>query len=162
MCLVSGCVTEYEPDTTREDPILDFYMPRSTEAVYLYNYSGFFSGKRDSLFNATYLGVDQGLKSVDTLSPIHRISFKATDRETLTDIELYVSDSMIVEYGHDATSASERFILMQGKLKAGHGWKAAFNFQASPDVRVSYLARVMEYFPQMEVSETIYKGFAGR
>lgn len=155
--VLSGCVNESEPDLTREDSVLDFYMPRSTETQYLYKYSGFFSGKRDSTYNVTYVGVDQSLKSVDSMSPIHRISVKATDREVINDVEFFVTDTMIVEYGPNASSASERFVVLHGKLKAGTGWKAAFNYEATPEIRVSYLARVIEYFPQMEVKGIVYK-----
>jgi hypothetical protein len=152
---ISGCVAEPEATTGREDDILDYYMPRNTEHRYLYSYKGWSSGKRDSLFHVDYRGIAtlQSVTPMDGHTPIHQYTVSSTDGLRKVDIDLYVSDSVVIEYGRDCTTAAERFIPLKGKLRKGAGWQAAQAYQASSNSQISFLARVVEHYDQISVGE---------
>jgi hypothetical protein len=154
---INGCVSEPEiPAGEREDAILDFYMPRTTEKRYVYEYTGFYSGKRDSVFNVDYRGDFQNVRSVDGHSPIHQFTVKSLDGKQGVDIDLYVSDSVVVEYGEDCTLRTQRFVPLHGKLMLGHHWQAAQGYNATESYQISFLAEVVEHYAELEVSGVKY------
>jgi hypothetical protein len=150
---ISGCVAEPDTTTGREDDILDYYMPRNTEHRYLYSYKGWSSGKKDSLFNVDYRGFAQDITPMDGHTPIHQYTVSSVDGLRKVDIDLYVSDSVVIEYGQDCTTSAERFIPLKGKLRKGAGWQAAQAYQASSNSEISFLARVVEHYDQISVGE---------
>ncbi len=152
---INGCVADAEPEIKRDDAILDYYMPRNTENRYLYNYSGRSSGKRDSLFNVDYLGKPNApVLTIDGYASIHQYTVSSTDGLRSVDIDLYVSDSVVVEYGTDCTSAAERFIPLKGRLKKGNTWQAAHAYQAN-DYQISFRALVIDHFEEITVADSV-------
>jgi hypothetical protein len=154
---VSGCVSEPDPAADREDDILDYYMPRTTEYRYLYSYSGFSSGKHDSLFHVDYRGIAplQNSTPTDGHTPIHQYTVSSTDGSQTVDIDLYVSDSAVIEYGRDCSVTDERFIPLTGKLRQGNGWRAAQNYKANADFRISFLANVVAHYDQIIIADSV-------
>jgi hypothetical protein len=151
---ISSCVAEPETTTGREDDILDYYMPRNTEHRYLYSYRGWSSGKKDSLFHVDYRGFAQDITPLDGHTPIHQYTVSSTDGLCKVDIDLYVSDSVVIEYGRDCTTAAERFIPLKGKLRKGAGWQAAQAYQASSNSQISFLASVVDHFDQIRIADS--------
>ena len=153
---LNGCVAESEPTNDREDAILNYYMPRSTEYRYLYEYSGFFSGKRDSLFHVDYLGwANAQTLSTDGYAPVHQYNVSSIDGERSVEIDLYVSDSVVVEYGRDCSVSDERFIPLSGKLRVGNRWTAAQGYKPAPGYSMSFLAEVKAHFDQLMVADSV-------
>lgn len=151
---LNGCVSEPDETTSgRTDDILSYYMPRTTEFKYLYQYSGFFSGKRDSLFNVDYLGrtaVQPG-RSIDGHWPIEQYTVSSIDGLRSVVVDLYVSDSIVVDYGTDCSTNAERFLPLKGKLRVGNHWTAANNFKATDNYNISFLATVVAHYDKMTV-----------
>lgn len=157
--LAAGCVAENgDPaDGNRADRILDYYMPRNTELRYVYNYYGYFSGKGDSTFIVDYRGISSSIDrvSTDTLAPIHQFSVSSADEKHRTDFDLYVSDSMIVEYGRDCSVQDERFVPLSSKLVIGEQWRAAQGYKAGKGYTVSFIATVAAHYKSLEVARGV-------
>lgn len=154
---ITGCVTEPEPENKREDDILAYYMPRSTEYRYLYKYSGYFSGKRDSLFHVDYLGrtTNQEGVAIDRHTPIEQFTVSSIDGRRSVNIDLFVSDSLVVEYGKDCTVSDERFVPLSGKLRVGNGWVAAQGYKPAAGYNISFLAEVKAHYDQIMVADSV-------
>lgn len=148
---INGCVSEPDPAQDREDAILDYYMPRTTEKRYVYEYTGYYSGKRDSVFHVDYRGDFQDVRSIDGHSPIHQFTVKSLDLKETVDIDLYVSDSVVVEYGEDCTVTAQRFVPLRGTLKRGNQWQAAQGYKANDSYQISFIARVESHYAELEV-----------
>jgi hypothetical protein len=154
--VLGGCVAEPDLSDEREDAILEYYMPRSTEYRYLYEYSGFFSGKRDSLFYVDYLGrANAQTLSTDGYAPVHQYNVSSIDGERSVEIDLYVSDSVVVEYGRDCSVADERFIPLSGTLRVGNRWTAAQGYKPAPGYSMSFLAEVKAHYDQIMVADSV-------
>jgi hypothetical protein len=153
---LNGCVSEPEL-ANREDAILDYYMPRSTEYRYLYSYGGWSSGKPDSLFHIDYFGRlnNPEVVTMDGHAPIHQYTVSSTDGQRSVDIDLYVSDSVVVEYGKDCSLPDERFIPLSGRLRVGSTWPAAKGFRPTPEYSISFHAEVKAHYNEIMVDSLV-------
>lgn len=154
--LFSGCVSEPDPLPPPATKLTEFYYPRKTDNRLVYQYSGFYSGRADSVFFVDYLGVATELadSASDGNSPIHKIQLGEFGVDTRTEMQIYISDSLVIEYGRDCRSNLERFIPLKDSLAKGVHWTAAQGFHA-PNYQISYIATVVEHYDNLQV----YDGF---
>ena len=98
------------------------------------------------------------MPSVDGFSPVYllQVSTSVSGNIKTFQHECYVSDSLVISYGLNASSRDARMVLLKDTLFVGHKWQAADAFMTSDSIPVQIAAEVVEYYASIYIGGKEY------
>jgi len=155
--LLSGCGGDDVKPEPSNHLLRAFFIPIPGSNNYDWTHQDERSGVKDSLYTLTYIGHDVKL-SIDGLSPVSLFQISTADSGNIKTFqeEYYVSDSVVISYGSNAASDSERVVLLKDTLRLGKKWRAANAYRTSDKIRVEIDAEIDAYYSIIHIGNNDY------
>lgn len=141
---------------TTSEALGKFYMPRSTTLRYVYLHDDFREGHQDSIYFMTYSGRIATAASADGNSPIDNYWLSDTLEVKKRVHKMYITDSLVIEYGSSYNWLDRKIIRMSGKLAEGVRWRASEGYKVNDGYFTQIDGKVGGFYESLKVGDSMF------
>jgi hypothetical protein len=154
---LSGCSDEDVVPKPTNHLLTSYFIPIPGSSNYEWTHQDERLGVKDSIYTLTYVGRDI-IPSIDALSPVSLLQINTGDSGNMRTFQnkYYVSDSLVVSYGLNALTDSERVVLLKDTLSVGKSWLAAEQYRSADGMPIQLAAVVDAYYAMIHIGNKDY------
>lgn len=146
---VTGCNDGGTPPDVAGQNLADFFAGKKR---YIWAHSQ--PGQPDSIYLFKHIG--QGGMTFDSLYPTTLFGISDTGNSAYMQDEYYIADSIVIGYGANANSDSDRIVLLRDSLSVGMRWRASETYRSSNGDTVRIDAEIDAYYPSIHLGSYDY------